>query len=90
MSQLLPAEITVREALESLGSSGVRTWLVMDRRGVIGVINRARLERELAEVRIRSSVNSRMRWFFRTSTPTKRLIWRSNAWAPTRSKSCRW
>jgi CIC family chloride channel protein len=48
-SQLLPAEITVREALESVGSSGVRTWLVMDRRGVIGVINLARLERELAE-----------------------------------------
>jgi chloride channel protein, CIC family len=48
-TQLLPAEITVREALESVGSSGVRTWLVTDRRGVIGVINLARLERELAE-----------------------------------------
>jgi chloride channel protein, CIC family len=48
-SQLLPAEITVREALEHVRSSGVRTWLVMDRRGVIGVINLARLERELAE-----------------------------------------
>ena len=48
-SQLLPAEITVREALESVRSSEVRTWLVMDRRGVIGVINRARLERELEE-----------------------------------------
>src|ERR1035438_6070538 len=45
-SQLLPAEITVREALESVGSSGVRTWLVMDRRGVIGVINLARLDRK--------------------------------------------
>ncbi len=48
-SQLLPAGITVREALESVRSSGVRTWLVMDRRGVIGVINLATLERELAE-----------------------------------------
>lgn len=48
-SQLLPAELTVREALESVRSSGVRTWLVMDRRGVIGVVNLARLERELAE-----------------------------------------
>ena len=27
-SQLLPAEITVREALERVRSSGVRTWLV--------------------------------------------------------------
>src|SRR5208282_5734985 len=48
-SQLLPAEITVREALESVRSSKVRTWLVMDGRGVIGVINLERLERELAE-----------------------------------------
>ena len=48
-SQLLPAGITVREALESVRSSGVRTWLVIDRRGVIGVINLATLERELAE-----------------------------------------
>ena len=48
-SQLLPAEITVREALEEVRSSEFRSWLVMDRRGVIGVINFARLERELAE-----------------------------------------
>ena len=48
-SQLLPAEITVREALKEARSSEFRTWLVMDRRGVIGVINFARLERELAE-----------------------------------------
>ena len=48
-SRLLPAEITVREALEEVRSSEFRTWLVMDRRGVIGVINFARLERELAE-----------------------------------------
>ena len=48
-SQLLPAEITVREALEQAPSSEFRTWLVMDRRGVVGVINFARLERELGE-----------------------------------------
>ncbi|MGB9202709.1 MAG: chloride channel protein [Terriglobales bacterium] len=47
-NQLLPAEITVREALERVQSSGIRTWLVADRRGVIGVINLARLEQELA------------------------------------------
>jgi CIC family chloride channel protein len=45
----LPAEITVREALERVRSSEVRTWLVTDRRGVVGVINLARLERELGE-----------------------------------------
>jgi len=48
-SELLPAEITVREALERVGSSAVRTWLVTDRRGVVGVVSLSRLERELAE-----------------------------------------
>jgi CIC family chloride channel protein len=48
-SEALPAEITVREALERVRSSEVRTWLVTDRRGVVGVINVSRLERELAE-----------------------------------------
>jgi CIC family chloride channel protein len=45
----LPDEITVREALERVRASELRTWLVTDRRGVIGVINLARLEREAAE-----------------------------------------
>jgi len=45
----LPAEITVREALERVRSSEVRTWLVTDQRGVVGVINLARLEREVGE-----------------------------------------
>jgi CIC family chloride channel protein len=49
VSQLLPAEITIREALEQVRSSEFRAWLVTDRRGVIGVINLSRLERELAE-----------------------------------------
>jgi CIC family chloride channel protein len=48
-SQLLSAEISVREALERFRSSEFRTCLVTDRRGVIGVINLARLERALAE-----------------------------------------
>jgi CIC family chloride channel protein len=48
-SQLLPAEITVREALERVRADELRTWLVADRRGVIGVINFSRLEQELSE-----------------------------------------
>jgi CIC family chloride channel protein len=48
-SQLLPAEITVREAYERVRSSEFRNWLVTDLRGVIGVISLSRLERELAE-----------------------------------------
>ena len=47
--QLLPAENTVREALERVRSSASRTWLVTDRRGVIGVVNLAKLEQERAE-----------------------------------------
>src|SRR6266702_1627490 len=46
---LLPAEITVREALERVRSSEFQTWVVADRRGVVGVISLSRLERELAE-----------------------------------------
>lgn len=48
-TQLLASEITVEEALERARSSELRTWLVTDRRGVIGVINLATLEREAAE-----------------------------------------
>jgi CIC family chloride channel protein len=48
-SEALPAEITVREALQRVRSSEFRTWLVTDRRGVVGVINLSRLESELAE-----------------------------------------
>jgi CIC family chloride channel protein len=46
---LLSAEITVREAFEQVRASESQTWLVTDRRGVVGVINLLTLERELAE-----------------------------------------
>ena len=55
-SQLLPAEMTVRDALERIRSNKsnptessptiFRTWLVTDRRGVVGVLDLSRLERE--------------------------------------------
>lgn len=48
-TESLPADITVREALERTRSGAFRTWLVTDRRGVVGVINLSMLERELAE-----------------------------------------
>ena len=48
-TQLLPAEITVRQAFERARSSAFRTWLVTDQRGVVGVINISTLERELAQ-----------------------------------------
>ena len=48
-SQLLSAEITVQEALGRVRPSELRTWLVTDRRGVIGIVNLPTLEREAAE-----------------------------------------
>ncbi|MGA3053734.1 MAG: chloride channel protein [Candidatus Korobacteraceae bacterium] len=48
-TESLPSEITVEQALERARSSEFRTWLVTDRRGVIGVINLPTLEREQAE-----------------------------------------
>lgn len=45
----LPAEDTVREALERMQSTQLRTWLVSDRDGLIGVINRSTLEQKAAE-----------------------------------------
>ncbi|MGA9644771.1 MAG: chloride channel protein [Candidatus Korobacteraceae bacterium] len=48
-TELLPSEITVEEALERVRSSEFRTWLVTDRRGVVGLIDLPTLEREQAE-----------------------------------------
>jgi CIC family chloride channel protein len=51
--QSLPAEMTVQDArqdaLERVAHDEPATWLVTDERGVIGVINLSRLERELAQ-----------------------------------------
>jgi chloride channel protein, CIC family len=48
-TDVLPAEITIREALERVRLRESRTWLVTDQRGVVGVINLTTLEREVAE-----------------------------------------
>jgi len=48
-AESLPAEITVRDALERVRPSEFRTWLVTDQRGVVGVLNLPTLEREAAE-----------------------------------------
>jgi CIC family chloride channel protein len=48
-SHLLPAKITVREAFERVSSSKLRTWLVTDQRGVVGVINLPWLQQQPAE-----------------------------------------
>jgi CIC family chloride channel protein len=48
-TEVLPAEMTVREALLRVSSSTSEAWPVTDRRGVIGVISLAKLEREWGE-----------------------------------------
>jgi CIC family chloride channel protein len=45
----LPAETTAWDALKRIGASKFQTWLVTDGRGVIGVIDLSRLQREAAE-----------------------------------------
>jgi chloride channel protein, CIC family len=46
--EVLPSSITVQEALERTRPSEVTAWPVLDQRGVVGVVNRAILEREFA------------------------------------------
>src|SRR5271165_1037473 len=43
----LPAELTVREAVDRVRASEFRTWIMVDPRGVVGVITLAKLEKEL-------------------------------------------
>jgi CIC family chloride channel protein len=48
-TEVLPAQLTVREALEYVRSGEFRAWPVTDYRGVVGVISLVTLRRELAE-----------------------------------------
>jgi CIC family chloride channel protein len=48
-TDVLPAQLTVREALERIRSSEFSAWPVTDRRGVVGGVSQATLQRELAE-----------------------------------------
>jgi CIC family chloride channel protein len=45
----LHGETTVRETLEQVQASDVHSWLVVDERGVIGVVNRFKLDQESSE-----------------------------------------
>jgi CIC family chloride channel protein len=46
---VLPAQMTIGEAVERTRSSEFRAWPVIDPRGVVGVVSVATLERQLAE-----------------------------------------
>jgi chloride channel protein, CIC family len=45
----LPADLTVSEALEKIRATDSKTWLVLDERGVVGIVTLAKLEKESAE-----------------------------------------
>ena len=45
----LPADLAVPDALQRVRASGIRTWLVTDQRGVIGVVSLTTLEKELTQ-----------------------------------------
>src|SRR5258708_10741420 len=47
-TELLKAELTVEEAFETVRSSELRAWPVIDQRGAIGVVSRSAIERKLA------------------------------------------
>jgi len=48
-TEVLPSHIGIVEALERVSSSTLRAWPVTDRRGVIGIVSLATLERACAE-----------------------------------------
>jgi CBS domain-containing protein len=49
VSEFLPAEITVAAASSQIRSSRFRSWLVVDNRGVIALVNRAWLSQAEAQ-----------------------------------------
>jgi CIC family chloride channel protein len=48
-TEVLSGETTVRDALDQIRTSRIHSWLVVDERGVIGVINLSTLEQEKNE-----------------------------------------
>jgi len=48
-TEILAAQMTVREALEKTQSSQFRSWPVVDERGLVGLVSRMSLQHELAE-----------------------------------------
>ena len=48
-TELLPADLTVGEALQRVSSSEFRAWPVTDHRGMVGVLSLRTLQRELVE-----------------------------------------
>jgi CIC family chloride channel protein len=49
VTEFLPAQLTISEALQQVQESKFRSWLVMNESGVVGVLNRMTLEQESAQ-----------------------------------------
>jgi CIC family chloride channel protein len=47
-TDVLPVQMSIREAFERTGSSEFRAWPVIDSRGAVGIVSAATLERQLA------------------------------------------
>jgi CIC family chloride channel protein len=59
-TEFLPAEITVREALDRVRSCAARTWLVTASCGVVGVMDVAKLQTEPADKKLSELVGARV------------------------------
>jgi CIC family chloride channel protein len=46
-TEILPAQLSVHEALERMASSQIRTWPIADEESIVGVLSRTRLESTL-------------------------------------------
>ena len=57
VSEFLPAEVTAAEASGRIRQSRFRSWVILDDRGVIGLVNRAWLSRMAAEAGARQLVD---------------------------------
>ena len=48
-TEILPAELTIREAIERIGASQFRAWPVAEEGSIVGVLSRDKIESALAE-----------------------------------------
>ena len=86
---LLESEITVREALARIRASGLRSALVTNRSGVIGVITQSQMEIEVDEDASKLLDDLMNERSFPTCMQIRGWIWPWSAWAATRSICCR-
>ena len=81
-TEVMPSDMTVREAFERAHKTEFHSWPVADERGVVGIVGLARIEQAMADGEETKQLGDlSTRQISHTSTRTNRLIWRSNVWA---------